>query len=151
MTGVMRIVLGLLIVWVAILAGFLHRSPWIIALLTVSFTVLYVGGKLAQWQMLARMNGAAAVLKALLVTLPIQGIVSGLFYLVGVGIGAIAGQRAFADRLDGFDAALAGGLLIFGVLAMAVIHVSEARADVDPEQVLSADIRAIMDEASELG
>lgn len=151
MAGVLRIVTGLLIVVTAVYAGFLHRSPWIIALLAASFTLLYVGGKLEQWRMLARMYGAVAVLKALVVTLPIQAIVSGVFYLIGVGIGALAGQRAFADRLEQLDVALAGGLLVLGVLATTAIHVAEARADVDPERELSAEIRAIMDDASELG
>lgn len=151
MAGALRIVSGLVIVGAAILAGCLFRAPWIVLLLAVSFTALYVGGKLAQWQMLARMHGAAAVLKALLVTLPIQAIVAGIFYLIGVGIGAVAGQRSFSDRLEGFDFALAGGLLLFGVAATAAIHVAEARAEVDPEQALSSEIRAIMDEAFELG
>lgn len=151
MAGFLRIVSGLAVVGTALLAGILFRSPWIIALLAVSFTALYVGGKLAQWRMLAREHGLAAVLKALVVTLPVQAIVCGIFYLVGVGIGAIAGHRGFAERIEGLDLTLAGGFLIFGVLATAVIHVAEARADADPAQGLSAEIRAIMDEAGELG
>lgn len=112
MLGVMRILAGLAVVGTAIAAGVLYRSPWIIALLTLSFTVLYVGGKFSQWQMLARMSGLGAVARALALTLPIQAFLCGLFYLVGLGIGALFGHRSFADRLDGFDVALSGGLLV---------------------------------------
>ena len=117
MAGALRLISGMAVVGTAIWAGFLYRSPWIVLLLAISFTVLYVGGKLAQWRMLARMHGIASVLKALMVTLPIQAIVSGVFFLIGVGIGAIAGQRDFAARLEGFDFALAGGLTSENVAA----------------------------------
>ena len=97
MSGILRIVSALLVVGTAMYAGYLYRSPWIIALLTLSFTALYVGGKVEQWRLLARVHGVAGVLKSLLFTLPIQAILSGLFYLVGLGIGAIVGNRSFAD------------------------------------------------------
>jgi len=151
MLGVMRILAGLAVVGTAIAAGVLYRSPWIIALLTLSFTVLYVGGKFSQWQMLARMSGLGAVARALALTLPIQAFLCGLFFLVGLGIGALFGHRSFADRLDGFDVALSGGLLVLGLIATAAIHTGESRAASNPEAVLSPEIRAIMDEAFELG
>lgn len=151
MLGAMRILSGLAVVGTAIAAGVLYRSPWIVALLTLSFTVLYVGGKFSQWRMLARMNGFGAVAKALALTLPVQALLCGLFYLVGLGIGALFGQRNFADRLDGFDVALSGGLLVLGVIARAAIHAGESRAASNPDAALSPEIRAIMDEAAELG
>lgn len=154
MSGILRIISGLLVVGTAVYAGFLYRSPWIIVLLTLSFTALYVGGKVEQWRLLARVHGVAGVVKALLVTFPIQAILSGLFYLVGVGIGAIAGNRSFADRLDNFDWMLAGGLLIFGSVATSAIYVMEAHAGErasKPAGALSSEIRVIMDEAAELG
>ncbi|WP_072395650.1 hypothetical protein [Hyphomicrobium sp. CS1GBMeth3] len=153
MAGALRIVSGLVIVGAAIFAGVLYRSPWIVLLLTVSFTTLYVGGKLPQWRALARIEGPGAVLKGLMVTLPIQAVLACVFYLVGVGVGALLGQRAFASHLETFDVTLAGALLALGLIATAGIHVSEAGAarNADPEVVLSAEIRAIMDEAAELG
>lgn len=151
MAGALRIGSGLVVVGTAIMAGFLLRSPWIVALLAVSFTALYVGGKFEQWLTVARLYGGGAVLKALLATLPVQAVVAGVFYLIGAGIGALAGRRGSARGLEGFDFALAGGLLAFGVLATTVLHAVETRAASDPERVLSAEIRAIMAEAGELG
>lgn len=151
MLGAVRIIMGLAVVGTAVAAGILYRSPWIVALLTLSFTVLYVGGKFSQWRMLARMNGFGAIAQALALTFPIQAFLCGLFYLVGLGIGALFGQRSFAERLDGFDVALAGGLLILGVITTAVIHAGETRAASNPDAALSPEIRAIMDEAFELG
>lgn len=151
MLGAMRILSGLAVVGTAIAAGVLYRSPWIVALLTLSFTVLYVGGKFSQWRMLARMNGVGAVAQALALTLPIQTLLCGLFYLVGLGIGALFGQRNFADRLEGFDVALSGGLLVIGLIVTMAIHAGESRAASNPEAVLSSEIREIMDEAFELG
>ena len=154
MSGALRIVTGLTVLGVAIYAGFLYRSPWIIALLTLSFTALYVSGKIEQWKLLARTQGAVAIVKALLVTLPIQAVLAGIFYLIGVGIGAIAGNRSFAERLEGFDVTLAGGLLVFGLAAGALIYAAEARAGAGgtaSAHTLSQGITSIMDEAFELG
>lgn len=154
MSGILRIISGLTVVGTAVYAGFLYRSPWIIVLLTLSFTALYVGGKVEQWRLLARIRGMAGVLKSLLVTLPIQAVLAGIFYLIGVGVGAIAGNRSFAERLESFDWTLAGGLLIFGLVATTAIYIAEARggeAASGPAHTLSTGIRDIMDEAAELG
>lgn len=152
MSGILRIAMGLAVIGTAIYAGFLHRSPWIIALLTISFTVLYAAGKWPQWRYLARSEGVGGVIKAVLITMPIQAIIAGLFYLVGAGVGALTGERSFATRLETFDVTLAGGLLVVGILSSVAIAVLEARADApDPMNDLSPEIREIMDEAFELG
>lgn len=152
MAGALRAGAGLAIVGTALVAGYWFRSPWIVALLAVSFTALYVAGKIEQWKALACVHGVPGVLKSLAVTLPIQGILCGLFYLVGVGIGALAGQGGFAERLERFDYALAGGLLAFGIAATIAIHAAEARAGQGAgAAALSVEIQQIMDEASDLG
>lgn len=154
MAGTLRLATGLLVIATAIAAGFWLRSPWIVLLLALSFTVLYVGGKLDQWRHVWMAHGPSAVAKTLVVTLPIQGVLAGLFYLIGAGVGALAGRSGFAARLDDFDFALAGGLLAVGLVATAAIHAAEAREQrVTPEtmaDVLSPEIRAVMDEAFEL-
>ncbi|MDO9383732.1 MAG: hypothetical protein Q7T86_12815 [Hyphomicrobiaceae bacterium] len=151
MSGALRAVVALAVVGTAVYSGFIHRSPWIIALLSLSFTVLYIAGKLAQWRMLARSEGAAGVAKAVAVTWPVQAIMAGVFYLIGLGIGAIFAKRDLAGAIEPFDLTLAGGLLVFGIAASAIIHTVEARAaDQVPAHKLSADIREIMDEAHDL-
>lgn len=151
MAVALRIGSGLVIVGTAILAGYWFRSPWIIALLAVCFTILYVGGKLAQWKAVVRTHGVGAVGKALAATLPIQTVLCGIFYLIGSGIGALAGQRAFADRLEGFDFALAGGLVVFGLSATVAVQVLEARGSTNSDAGFSAEMKAIIAEASALG
>lgn len=151
MTGLLRAAIGFGVIGSAVAAGVLHRSPMIVGLLALSFTALYVVGKVSQWRMLASQSGAGAVAKALLVTLPVQAILAGVFYLIGAGIGALTSKREFAERLEAFDLALAGGLLIVGLAAGLCVHAMETRADVDPQKVLSPAIREVMDEAFELG
>lgn len=152
MSGALRAIVALAVVGTAIYSGFAYRSPWIIALLSLSFTVLYIAGKLAQWRMLARSEGAAGVAKALAVTFPVQAVVAGVFYLIGLGLGAIFAKREIAGAIEPFDLTLAGGLLVFGVAASAIIYGVEAHAaEKAPAHLLSSGIREIMDETHELG
>ena len=152
MSGALRAVVALAVVGTAIYAGFVHRSPWIIALLSLSFTALYIAGKIAQWRLLARSEGSAGVAKALAVTVPVQTVIAGVCYLIGLGLGAIFSKREIAGSLEPFDLTLAGGLLVFGVAASALFYSLEARAaDKAPAHQLSSGIREIMDETHELG
>ena len=152
MSAALRAIVALAVVGTAIYSGFVHRSPWIIALLSLSFTVLYIAGKIAQWRMLAHSEGLAGVAKALAVTVPVQTVIAGVCYLIGLGLGAIFAKREFAGAIETFDLTLAGGLLVFGVAASAIIYTVEARAgDRAPAHQLSSDIRAIMDETHDLG
>jgi hypothetical protein len=152
MSGALRAVVALAVVGTAIYAGFVHRSPWIIALLSLSFTALYIAGKIAQWRMLARSEGSAGIAKALAVTVPVQTVIAGVCYLVGLGLGAIFSKREIAGSLELFDLTLAGGLLVFGVAASAIIYSVEAHAaEKAPAHQLSSGIREIMEETHDLG
>ncbi len=152
MSAALRAIVALAVAGTAIYSGFVHRSPWIIALLSLSFTVLYIAGKLAQWRMLARSEGPAGVAKAVAVTLPVQAVLAGVFYLIGLGLGAIFAKREIAGALEPFDLTLAAGLLVFGVAASAIIYSVEAHAaEKAPAHQLSSGIREIMDETHELG
>ncbi|MGO1068905.1 hypothetical protein [Lysobacter sp. CA199] len=154
MRNALRIIVALMVVGIPIYAGVLYRSPWIVAPLTLSFTALYVSGKIKQWKLLASSQGTAGVIKALLLTLPIQAVLVGIFYLMGLGIGAIAGNHGLAERLDGFDLMLAGGLLVLGLAAGTAIHASETGVGDDESETahaLSSGIVSIMDDAFALG
>lgn len=153
MSGVMRGLTALAVIGTAAYAGFVHRSPWIIALLALSFTVLYIAGKFPQWRDVARTEGAGAVLKAVLVTLPVQTIMAGICYLVGLGVGVLVARREIAGSLETFDVTLASGLLVFGIATSALIYTVEARAAEPPTagHPLSSGIRDIMDETHGLG
>lgn len=152
MTGVLRVLTATVVVATAVLAGYLHRTPWIVALLAVSFTVLYVAGKLPQWRQQVQAEGVKGIARALALTVPVQAILAGVCYLIGVGVGAIVGGRDLAWRLEAFDVALAGGLLAFGLASGTIIYAAEARGDEAGSRTdLSPEMRAVVDEARELG
>lgn len=152
MSGAILAITAITVVGTAVYAGFAHRSPWIIALLALSFTAVYVTGKFPQWRDLARTRGAGSVLKAVTVTVPVQAIFAGTFYLIGLGLGALLAKRDIAENLEMFDVSLAGGLLVFGIAASALIYSSEVRAaGRPPAQQMSVGMRDIMDETHELG
>jgi hypothetical protein len=150
MGGALRVATALAIVGTAVYAGVIHRSPWIVALIALSFTVLYMAGKASQWRSLVREGGTNAVAKALAVTLPVQAVLAGIFYLIGLGVGTALGGRSLATRLETFDLALAGGLLAFGLVASGIIYATEVRAGATGSG-LSDEMQAIMLEAFELG
>lgn len=152
MSGAIRAVTAITVVGTAVYAGFVHRSPWIIVLLALSFTALYAAGKFPQWRALARTGGAGSVLKAVAVTVPVQAIFAGTFYFIGLGLGALLAKRDIAENLEMFDVSLAGALLVFGIAASALIYSSEARAaGRPPAQQMSASMRDIIDDTHELG
>lgn len=151
MGGAIRAITALAVVGTAVYAGFVHRSPWIVGLLAFSFTALYIAGKLPAWRLLARTEGIGGVVRATAATLPIQVVVAGVFYLIGLGLGALIARREIAGALETFDVTLAGGLLVFGIASSALLYTVEARADAAPAQELSDGIRDIVEEAGDLG
>lgn len=119
--GSLRIFTALAIVAALIAAGWLHRSPWTVVLATPTFTVLYALGKWSAWSAAWRAGGVRQVALALLVTLPIQAIVAGVCYLVGLGLGTLfAGDQPVA-ALSLADVVSMVVLLAAGVAAGAVI------------------------------
>ena len=119
--GGLRIMTALTVVAAMIAAGLLHRSPWTVVLAAVVFTVLYALGKWNAWTAAWRAGGAGQVALAVLVTLPIQAIVAGVCYLIGLGLGRLfAGYRPIAV-LSAADAIWLGALLATGIVAGAAI------------------------------
>lgn len=155
LSGSLRILTGIAVVTTMGYAGFLHRSPWIILLFGVVFTVLYVQGKLPQWSLLLRTKGFAAVALSLCVTYPIQLVLAGVFFLVGYGLGAIVGDRPMATALEPFDYYLAAALLVPAFLIGLIIHALERsgknEAAAAGSEALSADILSILGDAAILG
>jgi hypothetical protein len=119
--GGVRLAAALIIVVAMITAGWLHRSPWIVALATPAFTVLYALGKWNAWKAAWRMGGAKQIVLATLVTLPIQAIVACVLYLLGLGVGRLlAGYRPIAP-LSAADVLAAGILFAVGLALSATI------------------------------
>lgn len=117
-TRPLRMVLGSTLIVAMLLAGGLHRSPWILALATPGFTILYVLGRWRPWLALWRQGGPGKTMASLAVALPIQAVLAGLFYLIGLGgSAAIAGPRPTA-ALAVSDVAAAGALFA-GLAALA--------------------------------
>ncbi len=89
--------------------------------------MLYALGKWNAWTAAWRAGGVRQVALALLVTLPIQAIVAGVCYLIGLGLGTLfAGDTAIA-ALSLADVIWMGVLLAVGTTAGAAIIRMEAR------------------------
>src|SRR5688572_11974733 len=119
LSGTLRLLMAAAVALTPIVAGFLHRSPGIVVLLAPVFTVLYATGKWASWRLAWRTGGIGTMAAAVAVTLPIQALVAGMLYLVGLGLGALVapGPTVALSRAD----ALTALLLFVGGLAPAVV------------------------------
>lgn len=125
--GLLRVTAALSVVLAMAAAGFLHRSPWIIALATPAFTTLYALGKWNAWTAAWRAGGARQIAYAILVTLPVQAVVAGVFYLIGLGLGALISAPTPIAALSGIDLLSAVALLVVGTLAGTMIIRLEGR------------------------
>ncbi len=133
--GSLRIITALAIVAAMIAAGWLHRSPWTVVLATPAFTVLYALGKWNAWMAAWRAGGLGQAALALLVTLPIQAIVAGVCYLIGLGLGTLfAGNQPIA-ALSSADVMWMAVLLAVGVAAGAAIIRMEGSGSASPPSV----------------
>lgn len=129
---VLRIATGLLIVLAMGAAGWLHRSPWIVLLATPLFTVLYALGKWNAWTLAWRLGGAKRIVLSALVTLPIQAVLAGVFYLLGLGLSMLLAPAATIAAFSGADVQWAAVLFVLAVAVSAAIIRLEAVA---PEPV----------------
>lgn len=121
LVGILRLGMAFGVMAAMATVGYLHRSPWIIALAAPAFTVLYALGKWPAWRAAWRAGGARQVALAALTTLPIQAVVAAVPYLVGLGIGMLAAGPAEIAALSRGDALFAGGLLAVGAGVSALI------------------------------
>jgi hypothetical protein len=136
LAGGLRITMALTVVVAMIAAGWLHRSPWLIALVTPAFTVLYALGKWNAWTAAWRAGGAKQIALATAVALPIQAVVAGVFYLLGLGLGRLFTGYAPIAALSAADAFGAGVLFAIGVAISAAI----IRLEGVPSQSFDAEV-----------
>lgn len=124
----LRLAAALLVIATMVAVGWVQRSPWVVLLATPVFTVLYALGKWNSWKLAWRIGGAPQIVLSVLVTLPIQAVVAGVCYVVGVGLGRlVAGNRALAP-LAATDVITMAVLLAVGAVISTVIIRLESAA-----------------------
>lgn len=93
----LRLAAALVVVVTMVAVGWVQCSPWVVLLATPVFTVLYALGKWDAWKLAWHAGGGPQIALSVLVTLPIQAVVAGICYVLGVGLGRlVAGNRALA-------------------------------------------------------
>jgi hypothetical protein len=123
----LRIVVALVIVLGMIAIGLMARSAWIIAWVAPLYTVLYALGKWNAWRAAWAAGGVRQVAQGLLLVLPIQLVLAGVLYLIGLGLGRLVlGAVAIAPLTWGDIATVAGAFLLC-VAASALIIRAEAK------------------------
>lgn len=132
----LRLAAALVVVVTMVAVGWVQRSPWVVLLATPVFTVLYALGKWNAWKFAWRRGGGPQIALSVLVTLPIQAILAGVCYVLGVGLGRlVAGNRALAP-LAAADIITMAVLLAVGTVVSAVVIRLEsavpAAASVEP-------------------
>lgn len=132
----LRLAASLLVVLTTVAVGWVQRSPWVVLLATPVFTVLYALGKWNSWKLAWRTGGAPQIVLSVLVTLPIQAVVAGVCYVLGVGLGRlVAGNRALAPLAAGDIITMALLLAVGAVISAVVIRlesVAPAGAGIAP-------------------
>lgn len=132
--GGLRLTAAVTIVVAMMTAGWLHRSPWVVALVAPVFTVLYALGKWDAWKAAWRAGGAKRIVLATLVTLPIQAIVAGVLYLIGLGLGRLVTGFRPMTALTAADVLAAGILFALGVtVSAAIIRLENATSTPETE------------------
>ena len=124
----LRLAAALLVVLTMVAVGWVQRSPWVVLMATPVFTVLYALGKWNSWKLAWRSGGGPQIALSVLVTLPIQAVVAGFCYVLGVGLGRlVAGNRALAP-LATADVVTVALLLAVGVAISTVVIRLESAA-----------------------
>ena len=119
--AVVRLAMALTVVATMIATGWLHRSPWVVLLATPVFTVLYALGKWHVWVAAWRATGATRIALTTLATLTTQGIVAGVLYLIGLGLGRLFRGLSPIAALSAEDVIWTGMLAAFGLVAGGVV------------------------------
>lgn len=129
--GYARITAALTIVIVMIAAGWLHRSPWVVALATPAFTVLYALGKWNAWTAAWRAGGVKQIIAATMVTLPIQAVLAAVLYVLGLGLGRLVGGYRPLAALSAGDVVAA--VVLFGIgVALCVVIIRAEKVPPEP-------------------
>lgn len=136
----LRLVAAVSVVATMVGAGFAHRSPWIVVLVTPVFTMLYALGKWQAWRLAWRIGGARRIAGAIAVALPIQAVVATICYVLGVGMGRLAGGPRAIAAASWSDVVIVAGLLaVAGALGVAVIRIERGAHGAPPPHPRATD------------
>ncbi|MCU0862202.1 MAG: SMI1/KNR4 family protein [Planctomycetes bacterium] len=138
LTGSIRILSGLAFVVTAAVVGWLRRSPWFVALLTLAFVAGYIAGKWRAWRPLLASGAWRSIARALALTAPIQALLVTVLYLAGLGASSLGGAGGHAGALTTGDYTVAAVLTTFGIF----IGLLLARLEADNLERMRAAARA---------
>lgn len=133
----LRALCGLWIVGAAMGAGFMLRSPWIIAPMGVAFSVLFVIGKWDAWKHAFRTTGWKCLPLGLFTTLPVQCLIVALFYGVALGFTLLSDTERSLQPFGAWDMNYAAAVLFLGGALGIAAQVMESRAHPDDSYLLS--------------
>ena len=126
----LRLAAAMVVVLTMVAVGWVQRSPWVVLLATPVFTVLYALGKCNSWKLAWRNGGGPQIALSVLVTLPIQAVVAGVCYVIGVGSGRlVAGNRALAPLAAADVVTMAVLLAVGAAISTVVIRLESAAPD----------------------
>lgn len=127
LSGSLRIAAAIALLGAAVASGWLARSPWIIAALTLAFSLCFIVGRLAAWRYLLRQRQPGKVLASLCSVLASQLLLVGLLYLVGAGLAATVGGGWQAQPLSRQDLVVVAVLgLVCAAMGYAAIRIEAA-------------------------
>lgn len=131
----LRLLCGLWLVGSALAAGFMLRSPWIMASLGVVFSVLFVIGKWQAWKQSIRSLGWKSLPIGFLSAVPSQLVIVAVFYGPSLGFMLLTkGERSIAPYGPS-DTRYAVIVLLVGVALAVSAHLLEIGADpVEPQK-----------------
>lgn len=89
----LKIILGMMILALGILAGFLRSPAWIIFPLGTMFALHYVISKIEIWKTFIRSQGFFDIFKAAFYTASFQIVLAAILYMLGRGVANISGYE----------------------------------------------------------
>lgn len=122
-----RLILAISVLLFAAWYGFKHSHPWNILILGLVFTLLYIGGKWASWKLVLQNGHIFEAIKGVFITIPIQTLLAGVFYLIGLGVGKLTTTQSIASMITKQDFIHALLFLIFALGVVMIITLSEAK------------------------
>lgn len=124
----LKIILGLALLFSAGWLGFMKHSPKTILIFGVVFTVLYIQGKWPVWRKAWEADGLKAWAVSIAVTAPIQFLLAGLIYLVGLCLGSFIGPDIAIQQLSVFDYKFAFTVLLIIFFSGVLLQIIEQKA-----------------------
>lgn len=112
---ILRTFAGAMLIAGPLAAGILGRSPLIVALFGVGFTVSKAITGRPLWHRMVRERGASILAPMVTATFVVQTILVTVLFLLGRIVGYSIGYLRLADRLERFDGTLVALVLILGV------------------------------------